>query len=336
MRVPADSRQKRDDKIVVKREKLITKSVGAQRRVLMRQSFALLLSFFTFSFLLFTPVLFAQKGEHYNSPLYSPKTYDPAEFGSTTGLPDTLKTVGIEQKLGDQLPLDTELKDEDGKPVKLGTYFSSGRPVVLTFVYYECPMLCNQVLNGLTGTLKGISFDAGKEFDVVAISFDARENEKPDLAKNKKANYLERYGRAGTEKGWHFLTGSQEAIDKVTSAAGFSYKWDEKSDQFAHAAGVMVVTPDGKLSRYYYGIDYSPKDVKFGIIESAESKVGSASEKLLLYCYHYDPSTGKYGFAILRVIRIFGVLTLLCMGTMIFAFWRRNKKKELTNEMNSE
>jgi len=290
---------------------------------------AVFTSLLVFGFSLLVSDAFAQKNEHYNSPLYSPKTYDPAEFGSTTGLPETLKTVGIEQKLGEQLPLDTELKDEDGRSVKLGTYFNSGRPVVLTFVYYECPMLCNQVLNGLTGSLKGVSFDAGKEFDVVAISFDARENDIADLAKNKKASYMERYGRPGTEKGWHFLTGTQEAIDKVTSAAGFSFKWDEKSNQFAHAAGVMVVTPDGKLSRYLYGIDYSPKDVKFGIMESAENKVGSATEKLLLYCYHYDPSTGKYGLAVLRGVRIFGVLTLLGMGTMIFAFWRKNKRKSL-------
>ena len=160
----------------------------------------------------------------------------------------------------------------------------------------------------------------------MAISFDARENDVADLAKNKKANYIERYGRPGAEKGWHFLTGSQDAIEKVTSAAGFSYKWDEKSNQFAHAAGLMIVTPDGKLSRYFYGIDYSPKDLKFGIMESAENRVGNPAEKLLLYCFHYDPSTGTYGFAILRAIRLFGVLTVLGMGTMIFVFWRRNKR----------
>lgn len=286
---------------------------------------------FILSFSLLAASAVAQKGEHYNSPLYSPKSYDPSEFGATTGLPETLKTVGIEQKLGEQLPLDTEFKDEDGKTVKLGTYFNSGRPVVLALVYYECPMLCNQVLNGLTGTLKGISFDAGKEFDVVAISFDAREYDKPELAKNKKASYMERYGRPGTEKGWHFLTGTQEAIDKVTSASGFSYKWDEKSDQFAHAAAVMVVTPEGRMSRYLYGIDYAPKDIKFGIMESADSKVGTMTEKLLLYCYHYDPSTGKYGLAILKGVRAAGVLTLVGMGTMIFAFWRKNKRKELVS-----
>jgi len=287
---------------------------------------ALFLSLFTVHCSLFTANVFAQKNEHYNSPLYSPRTYDPA-MSEPNGLPEPLKTIGIEQKLGAQMPLDVEFKNEDGKRVLLGDYFNTGRPVIIAFVYYECPMLCNQVLNGLSGSLKGITFDAGKDFDVVAISFDARENDKTDLAKNKKAAYIERYGRAGAENGWHFLTGTQESIDKATSAAGFSYKWDEKSNQFAHAAGVMITTPEGKLSRYLYGIDYSPKDIKFGIMESNEGKVGSAAEQLLLYCYHYDPSTGKYGLAILRVMRLGGVLTLALMGVMGFVFWRRNKRK---------
>jgi len=149
------------------------------------------------------------------------------------------------------------------------------------------------------------------------------------LARNKKANYVERYGRAGAEKGFHFLTGSQDSIDKVTSAAGFHYKWDEKSGQFAHAAGVMVATPEGKMSRYYYGIDYSPKDIKFGLMDSSTGKVGSTAEQLLLYCYHYDPASGKYGLAILRVMRLGGVATLLGLGAMAFVFWRRNKKKDI-------
>lgn len=268
---------------------------------------------------------FGQKSEHYNSPLYSPKTYDPSS-GTSNGLPDMLQKIGIEQKLGSQLPLEAEFRDENGKQVKLGEYFGHGRPVVLAFVYYECPMLCNEVLNGLTGALKGISLDAGKDFDVVAVSFDARENDKPDLAKNKKANYIARYGRAGTENGWHFLTGTEASIKAATEAAGFGFRWDDKSNQFAHAGGIMITTPDGKLSRYYYGIDYAPKDVKFGIMESAENKVGSAAEQLLLYCYHYDPATGKYGFAILRVMRIGAVLTILGMGLMGLVFWRRNRK----------
>ena len=296
-----------------------------------RFGLALFFILFTFHFSLFTLSGFAQKSEHYNSPLYSPKTYDPT-VDATNGLPDALKTIGIEQKLGAQLPLDTELKDEDGKIVKLGSFFNTGRPVIVAFVYYECPMLCNQVLNGLTGSLKGISFDAGKEFDVVAISFDAHEFDKPDLAKNKKTSYTDRYSRPGAEKGWHFLTAKEESIEKVTSAAGFSYKWDERSNQFAHAAGVMIATPGGKLSRYFYGIDYSPKDLKFGIMESAESKVGSPAEQLLLYCYHYDPATGKYGLAILNVIRLGGIATLLGMGAMGFIFWRRNKRKAVNSE----
>jgi protein SCO1/2 len=273
------------------------------------------------------PTLLAQKGEHYNSPLYSPRTYDPSE-SVTTGLPDALKTIGIEQKLGEQLPLDTVLKDENGNAVKLGDYFGHGRPVIIAFVYYECPMLCNQVLNGLTGSLKGISPEAGKDYDVVALSFDARENDKPELAKGKKASYVERYDRAGTEQGWHFLTGTQDSIDRVTSAAGFSYKWDEKSNQFAHAAGVMIVTPSGKMSRYFYGIDYAPRDIKLGLIDSSENKVSNPTEKLLLYCYHYDPATGKYGLAILNIIRLGGVATLMGLGAMVFVFWRRNKRKE--------
>lgn len=268
----------------------------------------------------------AQKAEHYNSPLYSPRTYDPS-VTSANGLPDMLKKVGIEQKLGDQLPLDTELKDEAGNIVKLGSYFGKGRPVIVAFVYYECPMLCNQVLNGLTGSLKGISFNAGKEFDVVAISFDAKEFDKADLAKNKKASYIERYGRPETASGWHFLTGTEASIQKVTSAAGFTFEWDDKSQQFAHAAGVMIATPDGKLSRYLYGIDYSPKDLKFGIMESAESRVGNPADQLLLYCFHYDPASGKYGLAILNLVRLGGIATLLGMGAMGLVFWRRNKKK---------
>lgn len=269
----------------------------------------------------------AQKIEHYNSPLYSPKTYDPSQT-SSNGLPVGLKDVGIEQKLGEQLPLDTEFKDENGNVVRLGDYFGRQKPVVLALVYYECPMLCNQVLNGLTGSLKGISFDAGKDFDVVAVSFDARENDKPDLARNKKASYLERYGRAGSETGWHFLTGTQESIDKLTNAAGFKYQWDEQSQQFAHGSAVMVATPDGKLSRYLYGIDYSPKDLKFAMMDSAESKIGNPAEQLYLYCFHYDPTTGKYGLAVLKVIRFGGILTVLGLGAMFFFFWRRSKNKK--------
>lgn len=269
----------------------------------------------------------AQKSQHYNSPLYSPKTYDPNETGVSNGMPPQLKTVGIDQKLGSQLPLDAEFKDENGNIVKLGTFFNQKKPVILALVYYECPMLCNEVLNGLTGSLKGISFDAGKEFDVVAISFDARENDKPDLAKNKKESYLNRYKRAGAEDGWHFLTGTQSEIDKVTQAVGFNYIFDEKTDQFAHAGGIMIATPEGKLSRYLYGIDYSPKDIKFSLIDSSEHKIGNPVEQLFLYCFHYDPASGKYGLAILRVLRGAAVATIIGIVALILFFWRNNKKK---------
>jgi protein SCO1/2 len=268
----------------------------------------------------------AQRIEHYNSPLYSPRTYDPSEVGTSNGLPPTLQKVGIEQHLNEQVPLDAVFKNEDGSEVKIGDYFGK-RPVILALVYYECPMLCNEVLNGLTGTLKGLSLDTGKDFDVVAISFDARENDKPDLAKNKKESYMKRYGRPGTENGWHFLTGTQSEIDKVANAVGFKYVYDAQTNQFAHAGGVMIITPQGKISRYLYGIDYAPKDVKFAVMESAENRIGNPAEQLMLYCYHYDPATGKYGLSILKVIRIFGIVTLIGLGTMFFVFWRRNKAK---------
>ena len=270
---------------------------------------------------------YAQKAEHYNSPLYSPRYYDPAE-SAPNGMPDALQKVGIDQKLGDQLPLDAAVKDESGKVDALGNYFKSGRPVIVAFVYYECPMLCNEVLNGLTGSLKGIGLNAGKDFDVIAVSFDARENEKPELAKNKKASYMERYGRPGTENGWHFLTATQDSIDKMTAAAGFKYEWDEKSQQFAHVGGIMITTPDGRLSRYFYGIDYAPNDIKFGLMDSAAEKIGNPAERLLLYCYHYDPASGKYGLAVLRVMRIASVATIAGIGLMLFVFWRRNKSRQ--------
>jgi len=275
----------------------------------------------------------AQKTEHYNSPLYAPKTYDPSQTGTSNGLPAALQKIGIEQKLNEQIPTDAIFRDENGKEVRLGEYFGK-RPVILALVYFECPMLCNEVLNGLTGSLKRLTFDAGRHIDVVAISIDARENDKPELAKNKKESYMKRYGRPETEKGWHFLTGTQDEIDKVTKAVGFNYKWDEQSNQFAHAGGIMITTPDGKLSRYLYGIDYAPKDIKFAVMESAENKIGNPAEQLLLYCYHYDPATGKYGLSILKVMRLGGIVTLIGLGAMLFVFWRKGKKRN--NEAEAE
>lgn len=281
-----------------------------------------------FSLILFGAVP-AQKTEHYSSPLYSPRKYDPGST-VTNGMPDALQEVGIEQKLKSQLPLDAVFKDENRNEIKLGDYFNKDRPVILALVYYECPMLCNEVLNGLTGSLKGIGFSAGKEFDVVAISFDARENDKEELAASKKKGYLERYNRPGTDDGWHFLTGTQSEIDKVTEAVGFNYHFDEKTNQFAHAGGVMIATPEGKMSRYLYGIDYAPKDLKFSLMESSKNKIGNPAEQLYLYCYHYDPASGKYGFAIINALRAAGIAMLIGMGMMMFVFWRRSKKEGVT------
>jgi protein SCO1 len=269
---------------------------------------------------------FGQRVEHYNSPLYSSKPYDPNRV-TDSGLPKPLKEVGIQQKLNDQIPLDVEFKNEDEQTVKLGDYFGK-RPVVLALVYYECPMLCSEVLNGLTGSIKGLNFNVGKEFDVLAISFDARENDKPGLAKNKKESYLKRYAREGTENGWHFLTGTEDSIEKITKAVGFGFTWDEQTQQFAHAGAIMILTPDGKLSKYLYGVDYAPKDVKLAVMESSENKIGSPVDQMMLYCFHYNPATGKYGLAIYRVLRVLGVVTLFGLGAMIFVFWRRSKNKE--------
>ena len=259
-------------------------------------------------------LIFAQGGQNqYNSPLYSPKTYDPTNPSSSNGLPKTLKTIGIEQRLGEQLPLDAELVDENGKTVKLQTFFQGEKPVVLAFVYYSCPMLCNEVLNGLTASLKKISLEAGKDFEVVAISFDPRDT--AEIARNKKQSYLERYGRGSdAAAGWHFLTGKPEVIKQITEAAGFNYAWDEETQQFAHAGGIQIATPDGKLSRYFYGIDYKPQDIKFALMEASEKTIGSPTDQLLLYCYHYDPATGTYGLVVLKVLRVAGVLTIFGIG----------------------
>ena len=200
--------------------------------------------------------------------------------------------VSFEQRLNEQLPLDLQFKDEEGRTVRLGDYFGH-RPVVLAFVYYDCPMLCTQVLNGIDTSLSVLTETVGKDFDVVAVSFDPRET--PSLANGKKKAQVDRYKRPGSEAGWHFLTGEEPAIKTLTEAAGFHYVWDDKTQQFAHPSGIIVVTPDGRLARYFFGIEYASRDVKFALIESSAGRIGNAIDQLLLYCYHYDPATGQYG-----------------------------------------
>ena len=258
-----------------------------------------------------------------SSPLYGAR---PPAGNPSTGLPKALSDVRIEQKLDQQLPLDLVFRDESGQSVKLGQYFGK-KPVVLALVYYDCPMLCTQVLNGMVTSFRVLPFQIGKEFDVVTVSFDPRETSA--LASNKKqvyVNYLPEKMRAGANDGWHFLTGDQQSITQLTDAVGFHYHYDEATKQFAHASAIMVATPQGKLSRYYYGIDYSARDLRLGLIESSENKIGSAADELLLYCYHYDPTTGKYGAAVMKIMRIAGVLTVLTIITMLLALKVRSPK----------
>jgi protein SCO1/2 len=235
--------------------------------------------------------------------------------------PAVLTNVGIDQRLGEQVPLDLKFKDEDGKEVALGKYFNQKRPVILALVYYDCPMLCTQVLNGMTSALGVLKFTAGKEFDVLAVSFDPRET--PEIAAAKKKTYLQRYRRPGSEQAWHFLTGSQESITALTKAVGFRYAWDEKTQQFAHASALMLVTPDGRLAQYYYGIEYSPKDMRLGMIEASQEKIGNVADELILFCFHYDPMTGKYGAIAMNFVRAGGVLTVLVLVGFVFVSVRR-------------
>jgi protein SCO1/2 len=263
--------------------------------------------------------VFAQPGvPRVNSPLYGQR---PDIGEPSAGLPPALQKVSLEQRLNEQVPLDLVFRDETGREVKLAEYFQKGRPVILSLVFYECPMLCNQVLNGLVSSIKTLSFNAGQEFEVLTVSFDAREG--PELARAKKESYMVRYQRPGTENGWHFLTGSQSSIDALTKAVGFNYFYDEQTKQFAHASGIIVLTPEGKIARYFYGIDYAPRDLRFGLIEASANKIGSPVDKLLLYCYHYDPSTGKYGAAVMNIMRIGGILTLVAIASLILLLRRK-------------
>lgn len=243
-------------------------------------------------------------------------------------LPPELRGISIEQKLNSQVPLDTEFQNEDGQTVRLGSYFGHG-PVVLALVYYTCPMLCGQILHGVVSGLKPLSLRAGRDFNVVAISFDPRDT--PAIANAKRQEYSSRYAlfsKDATTNGWNFLTGTPESIRAVTEAVGFHYRWDEKTKMFIHASGIMVLTPEGKVARYFYGVDYEPKDLKLGLIEASHRTIGSPVDAVLLFCYHYDPSTGKYSTAVLNLLRAAAVLTLLIFGTVLTILWRRNIRED--------
>jgi protein SCO1/2 len=242
--------------------------------------------------------------------------------------PPGLTNVGMQQNLNTQVPLDLAFRDETGKTVRLGDYFGK-RPVVLNFVYFQCPMLCGEVLSSLTSTLSVVKLDVGKDFDVLTVSFDPRET--PEMAAAKKAPVMKRYARSGAADGWHFLTGPQESITALTKAAGFQYQFDPKTGQFAHTTAIMVLTPQGKIAQYYYGVDYAPRDVRLGLVQAADNKIGNLVDQVLLYCYHYDPNTGKYGAMVTRILRLSGMATILILGTMIAMLARRgSERKERT------
>jgi protein SCO1/2 len=237
--------------------------------------------------------------------------------------PPGLKNVGIEQHLNEQIPPALTFRDETGKAVRLGDYFGK-KPMILNLVYYQCPMLCGEVLSGLNSSLRVLKFDVGKEFDVLSVSFDPKET--PEMATAKKMEYLRRYGRPGADAGWHFLTGSASSIDALTKAAGFQYQYDPKSGQFAHATAILVLTPEGKIAQYYYGVEFAPKDLRLGLIQASQNKIGTVVDQVLLYCYHYDPDTGKYGAIISRVLQLAAGATVLILGTFLIVMFRMESR----------
>jgi protein SCO1/2 len=251
-----------------------------------------------------------------------PGSHNQPDPAASVAQPAILKDVGIDQLLGAQIPLDAQFVDESAKPVRLGDYFGK-RPVILALVYYDCPMLCTLVLNDLLRSLNALNISVGRDFDVLAVSFDPHET--PDLAKQKKAMYLTRYGRPGAEANWHFLTGKQPAIAALTASVGFHYVWDEKSQQFAHSSALIILTPGGVTSKYIYGIDYPPEDIRQGVSQAAANAVGAPSEVIVLYCFHYDPATGHYGLIVSRALKAGGVMTVLGIGGFVLLSLRRER-----------
>jgi protein SCO1 len=247
-----------------------------------------------------------------------------AAHASTTfaDTPAALRGVGFDQRLNNQVPLDLTFNDETGKPVKLQQFFGT-KPVILVLAYYQCPRLCTLVLNGLVQGLLEINLDAGKDFNVVIVSFDPRE--KWQLAASKKESYLRIYGRPGDEAGWHFLTGDPEPIRKLADAVGFRYRFDPVQNQFIHASGIMILTPTGKLSRYFYDVNYPGRDLRLGLVEASNNTIGSPVDQVLLYCFHYDATVGKYSASIMNMVRIGGVATMIIVAGFVYFLQRRHR-----------
>jgi protein SCO1/2 len=237
-------------------------------------------------------------------------------------VPLQVRDVTFAQRLNETLPLDATFRTETGREVTLGHYFGKGKPVVLAFVYYRCPMLCTQVMNGISSALKAVPFMPGEDFDVVLISFDPRDT--PATAAEKERTHLDYWDAHASAGAWHFLTGDEDNIRRATSAAGFTYRWDEPTGQFAHVSGLLVVTPEGRLSRYFYGVEYSPKELRMALVESGQGRIGSAIDELMLYCYHYDPAAGRYGVIVMNLVRIGGALTVAFLAGFILLMRRRD------------
>ena len=232
--------------------------------------------------------------------------------------------IGIDQRLGERIPLDLAFRDETGAVVRLDEILDK-RPAILSLVYYECPMLCTQVLNGLLRSLRVLSMDVGGEFEVITVSIDPGET--PALAAAKKKEYVGRYGRDDAAGGWHFLTGTRERIEELAEAVGFRYEYDPETDLYVHASGIMVLTPGGELARYFYGVEYAPKDLRLGLIEAAEERIGNAVDQILLLCYQYDPTTGKYGLVILNSLRVAGAATVAILAALVIGWIRRERRQ---------
>jgi protein SCO1 len=241
---------------------------------------------------------------------------------SAANLPPALRNIGFEPVLNAPMPLGVPFVDETGKSVKLGEYFGHGRPVVLALVYYGCPMLCNQVEQGVVGALRMLSFTPGREYEVVFVSFDQRET--PDMAAEKKKSVLGHFNRPATAGGWHFLTGQEDSIEAVAKAANFRYSFNAKTNLFVHASGILILTPDGRISRYFYGIEYPGRDMRLGLVDASAGKIGSPIDHVLLFCYQYDPSSATYSASILKMVRIAGIFTVFSIVMGILVFRRRD------------
>jgi protein SCO1/2 len=273
--------------------------------------------------LLAATILSADEGPTLSAP--SPQRVPDLINMKGVDRPTPLAGVTIEQRLNSQLPLDEVFRDENGKSLPLGAYFGK-RPIILALVYYDCPMLCTQILNGMVRAAKVLTLDAGKDYDVVAISFDAREG--PKEAAAKKAVEMKDLRMPGKEGAWHFLTGDLNSIKRVTDAVGFRYKWDVHTAQFAHASAIYILTPEGKLSKYFYGIDYSPKDMRLGLVEASQNKIGNPVDQILLFCYHFDPHSAKYTPYAMGMLRLAGGATVLMLGGFVFISLRRERREK--------